>query len=430
MQVSVETGEGLERKLSVQLPAEQVNQMVDTKLAGLARNARVDGFRPGKVPMRVLKQRYGEQVRAEVYGELIQSSFYQAAQQEKLLPAGEPSIEVRSADDNGFAYVATFEVIPEIKLNDVASLSIARPVAEITDADVESMIEKLRRQRTQWDRVEREAAAGDSLLVDFEGRMDGEPFKGGSAKQVTLVLGSSSMIPGFEDGLLGVKPGDERTLELTFPSDYRAVELAGKPVQFEVKVHGVAEPRLPEIDADFIKSFGVEAGTEEALRDEIRSNMQRELRQKIKGVVKERIMDALLAGNEIRVPAAMITREAEVLKRQAAANMGSRGSNVDLPVDLFKERAERRVKLGMLLGEIIRGENMKADPDAVEQAIADMAQAYEDPQEVINWYRSNAEQREAVENLVLEDAVVDWILERAKVADEASSFDALMGASE
>jgi trigger factor len=426
MQVSVETGEGLERKLSVQLPAEQVDQMVESKLAGLARTVRMDGFRPGKVPLRVVRQRFGEQVRAEVYGELIQQTFPQAAQREQLKPAGEPRIEVAPADDGSFSYVATFDVMPEIELADVAGLEVARPMAEVVDADVDAMIDKLRRQRTEWDRVERTAADGDSVLVDFEGFLDGEPFQGGSAKQVTIVLGSGQMIPGFEEALVGVAAGDQRTLELTFPDDYRATELAGKPVRFEVAVHGVAEPRLPELDEEFIKSFGVGEGTEDALRAEVRSNMERELRQKIKSLVKERVMDALLAANDLIIPAAMVTREAEVLKRQAQQNMSGK-SSVDLPLEVFQAQAERRVKLGLLVGEILQREQLQADPQRVEQTIAELAEAYEDPREVIEWYRGNAEQRQAVENLVLEDSVVDWVLERASVSDEAGSFEALMG---
>ncbi len=429
MQVSVESGEGLVKRLLVNLPADKVNELVDAKLKEAARTVRMDGFRPGKVPLRMVKQRYGQQIRQDVYGELIQSSFYEAATQENLRPVGEPSIELREEEaEGGLAYTATFEVMPELEVADLSALEIKRPVTEVTDEDIDRMIEKLREQRTEWNDVDRAAQDGDRVTLDFTGIMDGEAFEGGSANDIPLVLGSGTMIPGFEEGLVGLKAGDEKTLELKFPEDYRVEHLAGKDVSFEVKVKAVAEPRLPEVDGAFIKALGVEEGTEEALRKEIRENMEREVRQKVKSRTKEAVMDALLAANEFDVPAAMVSQEAQALKQQTQQEMAQAGqqSTVDLPVSVFEPQAERRVKLGLLVGELIRSNEMEVDQTRVDEAIAEQAATFEDPDEVINWYKENPQARSSVENVVMEDQVVDLILEKARVEDEHLSFDELL----
>ncbi|RTZ81338.1 MAG: trigger factor [Gammaproteobacteria bacterium] len=429
MQVSVESGEGLTKKLLVNLPAERVDAVVDAKLKETARTIRLDGFRPGKVPVRVVRQRFGAQIRQDAYGELIQSSFYEAAQQENLKPVGEPSIELREDEaEGGLAYTATFEVMPEIELADFSALEIKRPVAEVTDADVDEMIRKLREQRTEWIDVERPAQEGDKITVDFKGFIDGEAFEGGSAEDVDLVLGSGTMIPGFEDGLIGAKAGDEVKLELKFPDDYRVEHLAGKEATFDVTVKSVAEPKLPEVDEEFVKSLGVEDGTEESLRKEVRENMERELKQKLKSRTKERVMDALLEVHEIQVPAAMVQREAEALKQQTQQEMAQSGqqSTVDLPASIFEPQAERRIKLGLIVGEIIRGNEIEVDQARVDEAIAEQAATFEEPQEIIDWYANNPQARSSVENVVMEDQAVEWVLEKAKVEDENLSFDELV----
>ena len=429
MQVSVESGEGLTKKLLVNLPAERVDAVVDAKLKETARTIRLDGFRPGKVPVRVVRQRFGAQIRQDAYGELIQSSFYEAAQQENLKPVGEPSIELREDEaEGGLAYTATFEVMPEIELADFSALEIKRPVAEVTDADVDEMIRKLREQRTEWIDVERPAQEGDKITVDFKGFIDGEAFEGGSAEDVDLVLGSGTMIPGFEEGLIGAKAGDEVKLELKFPDDYRVEHLAGKEATFDVTVKSVAEPKLPEVDEEFVKSLGVEDGTEESLRKEVRENMERELKQKLKSRTKERVMDALLEVHEIQVPAAMVQREAEALKQQTQQEMAQSGqqSTVDLPASIFEPQAERRIKLGLIVGEIIRGNEIEVDQARVDEAIAEQAATFEEPQEIIDWYANNPQARSSVENVVMEDQAVEWVLEQAKVEDENLSFDELV----
>jgi trigger factor len=429
MQVSVESGEGLTKKLLVNLPAEKVDEVVDAKLKETARTIRLDGFRPGKVPVRVVKQRFGAQIRQDAYGELIQSSFYEAAAQENLQPVGEPRIELREDEaEGGLAYTATFEVMPEIELADLTAIEIRRPVAEVTDTDVDEMIRKLREQRTEWVDVERAARENDRVTIDFKGYIDGEAFEGGSAEKVPLVLGSGTMIPGFEEGLVGASAGEERKLELKFPDDYRVEQLAGKEATFDVTVKAVAEPRLPEVDEEFVKSLGVEDGTEESLRKEVRENMERELKQKIKSRTKEQVMEALLEAHDIQVPAAMIQREAQALKEQAQQEMAQSGqhSSVDLPANLFESQAERRIRLGLIVGEIIKRNDMQVDQARVDEAIAEQAATFEEPQEIIDWYAGNPQARATVENVVMEDQAVDWILAQAKVEEERLSFDELV----
>ncbi len=429
MQVSVESGEGLVKRLLVNLPADKVNELVDAKLKEAARTVRMDGFRPGKVPLRVVKQRYGEQVRQDAYGELIQSSFYEAATQESLQPVGEPSIELREDEaDGGLAYTATFEVMPELEVAELSALEIKRPVTEVQDADVDSMIEKLRQQRTEWIDVDRGAKNDDRVTMDFTGIMDGEAFEGGTASDIPLVLGSGTMVPGFEEGLIGAKAGDKPVLELKFPDDYRVEHLAGKDVTFNVEVKVVSEPKLPEVDEEFVKSLGVEDGSGESLRKEIRENMDREVRQKVKERTKERVMDALLAANDINAPSAMVSKEAAALKQQTQQEMSQSGqqSTMDLPLSVFEPQAERRVKLGLLIGEIMRKNEMEVDQNRVDEAIAEQASTFEDPQEIIDWYKENAQARVSVENVVLEYQVVDLVLQQAKVEDEKLSFDELL----
>ena len=429
MQVSVESGEGLERRLLVDLPKEQVETEVEKKLTELAKNIRLDGFRPGKVPVRVVRQRFGDQVRQEVYGDLIQATFYEAAEQSNVAPVGDPSIELRdAAEEGGLSYTATFQVMPEIELADLSGKEVVKPVAEVTEADVDEMIDKLRRQRQSWEEVDRAAQDGDTVHIDFKGFIDGEAFEGGSAEDVPLVLGSGSMIDGFESGLLGAKAGETRTVEVTFPEDYRAEHLAGKPASFEITVRKVLEARLPEIDEQFVKDFGVEEGTEEALRAEVRKNMETELAQKLSGLAKDNVMALLREANPVEVPDAMVKQEAERMKQQAMADMQARGqqSSLDLPASLFEGQARVRVHLGLLVGEIIDKQGLEASEDDVRQMIEQLAQSYEDPQEVVDYYLNNPQQRASLENLVLENKVVDWVLEQVEVKEDKRTFSEVM----
>lgn len=429
MQVSVESGEGLEKRLLVDLPAGRVSEAMEKKLRELARHVRLDGFRPGKVPMRTIRQRFGEQVRHETYGNLIQETLYEAASQEKLMPAGEPRVELRdAAEEGGLGYTATFEIMPQVEVADLSGQSVTRVVAEVADSDVDEMIDKLRKQRTVWNDVDRGANDGDTVHMDFKGMIDGEIFEGGTAENVPLVLGSGSMIDGFESGLLGAKPGDERTLEVTFPEDYRASHLAGKAATFEVKVLRVSEPQLPEIDEEFVKAFGVEDGTEEALRADVAKNMRHELKQKLSNINKEKVMDALIAANPIDVPKALVNQEAERMKKQMVQDMQQRGqsSNFDLPASVFEDQARRRVQLGLLVAELIEKHGLKAEEEKVRSTIAEFAESYENPQEVVDHYMQDANARKSIENLVLENAVVDWVMTQVQVSDENKAFSEVM----
>lgn len=429
MQVSVESGEGLEKRLMVDLPAERVTAAMDKRLKDLARHVRLDGFRPGKVPMRTIKQRFGEQVRHETYNALIQETLYEAASQEQLMPAGEPQIELRDvAEEGGLGYTATFETMPEVKVAELSGQSLNRPVAEVGESDIDEMIDKLRSQRTIWNDVERGAKDGDTVHMDFKGMIDGEVFEGGSAENAPLVLGSGSMIEGFEAGLLGVNAGETRTLEVKFPDDYRAEKLAGKDAVFDVKVLRVAEPQLPEIDEDFVKAFGVKEGSVEALRADVAKNMRQELKQKLRSVTKERVMDVLIAANPMDIPKALVNQEAERMKQQMVQDMQQRGqsSGVDLPASLFEEPARRRVHLGLLVAEIIAQNKLQAEEDKLREVIAEFAESYEDPQEVIDYYMQDQNARKSIENLVLENEVVDWALGQVEVNDETKSFSEVM----
>ncbi len=366
------------------------------------------------------------QVLMEVHGELIQSTYFEALGQEKLQPAGDPVIEpVKKEQGEGFGYTAIFEVMPEIELGEMTEIEIKRPVSEVTDADVSHMIEKLRKQRVTWSDVERKSQLEDQVTINFKGTIDGEAFEGGSADNVPLVLGSKSMIEGFEEGLVGTSAGDKTTVKTTFPADYHAVNLAGKEASFEVEVIKVSEPVVPELDEEFIKAFGLADGKIETLQKEIRSNMERELEDKIGALVKERAMDALIKANDISIPKSMVKQEAQALKEQTKQNMEQYGqkSEIDLPLDLFEEQAKRRVSLGLIVAEVIKINQIKLDEDRVKDKIAKFAQGYDKPQEVIDYYSSNKEQMSLVHNIVLEEQVVDWVMEQAKVEDVKSGFE-------
>ena len=432
MQVSVESREGLERRMTVEIPAEMVNGALEKRLREIARNAKIDGFRPGKVPLSIIRQRYSGQARQEVFGDLVQSTYFQALAKENLQPAGEPSIEpLQMEPAEGLGYVAVFEVMPEVKLQDLSEKVIVRPQVEVTDADLDAMILKLRKQRTTWNEITRKAQEGYQVIIDFKAFIDGEAFDGGSAEGVPLVLGTSSMIPGFEEGLLGVESGENRTLELNFPEEYRAKHLAGKAAKFDVVVKKIAEPILPEVDDEFAKVFGVAEGGVNGLHKEIRSNMERELQEKIRGVLKEQAMDLLLEVNEVTVPKALIGQEAAALQQQTKQNMAQNGqtSSIDLPLNLFEDQAKRRVALGLILGEVIRENKIELDNERVRTRVEQFAQSYEDPQEVIDYYLKDKKQLAAIENVVLEEQVVDWVMEQVKVEDKARNFDDLMNNS-
>lgn len=425
MQVSIETTQGLERKMTIAVPSEKVDSAVDARLREAAKNVRMNGFRQGKVPMKVVKNRFGKGVRQEVVGELMSQIYYEAIHEQSLKPAGQPRIEATRLDEGqDLEFIATFEVYPEVTLPDFSSIKVERLQAEVADKDIDQMIETLREQRQTWEAVEREAANNDLVNIDYLGRKDGEEFAGGKAEGANLVLGSERMIPGFEEGIIGKKAGDKFTLPLTFPEDYQNEELAGAEVEFDITLNKVSEKTLPAVDEDFFASFGVTEGGEEAFREEVANNMAREMKTASRNKLKNKIMDAVLAQVEIDVPAALVAGEIDTLRTQTLQQMGG-GQNFDksmLPDDLFRQQAERRVKLGLVLGEVIQQQNLRADALKVKEAIEEMASTYESPEEVVKWYYSNQDQLAAVESSVLEDQVFDYIIDQAQVADKTVDY--------
>ncbi len=431
MQVSIENTGSLERKLRVEVPEEQVSSQVSERLQKLSKTTRVQGFRPGKVPLKVIQGRYGVQVRQEVVGELVQSSLYEAINQENLKPAGPPRIE-DIADNNGenLAYTAVIEIYPEIKLKPVAELEIERPVGTIEDQDITDMIEVLSKQQRQLEVVERASKEGDTVDINFEGFLDGEAFEGGKADNYKLELGSNSFIEGFEQGLEGKKAGEELSLNLKFPEDYGKEEFQGKDVEFKVKVNTVNEPVLPEVDANFMGTFGVKDGNEDTFRAELRRNMERELELSLRQRVKNTVLDTLHSENNVELPQSMVASERQRVREELEENMKRQGMDAaalgKADDALFNEQAERRVALQLIVAEIIKQNELKAEPAKVRSMVEEMAAGYEDPNAVINWYYSDKNNLAQVEALALEDVVINWVLTNAKVTEKASSFDEIM----
>jgi trigger factor len=425
MQVSVEAGEGLERKLKIQIPTETVDMQVESRLKSMLPRVKIDGFRPGKVPLKVVKQHYGEQVFQEVAGELIQNSFRDALTQENLNPAGDPSISTDGIKQGEpLEFTATFEVYPDVELAPIAGMKLELIKSSVADADVDKMIDTLRKQRTSWNVVERAAGDDDKVVIDFKGMIDGEAFDGGSADSVPVVIGSGSMIPGFEDNLKGLAAGDETTFKVKFPDDYNAEQFAGKEAEFAVSVKTVEESSLPDVDEEFAKSFGVEDGSTEKLRGDIHGNMERELNNRIRTETKNAVMDQLIEKNPIDVPAAIVQQEAETLQKQTAAQMP--GS--EQPVEAYMGDAARRVKLGLILAEVVKTAAIQPDAEKVRERVESMSKDYEDPDEFVRYYQSNPQLLRGIETLVMEDMVVDWIVDQAEVVETERSFDELMNA--
>lgn len=428
MQVSLETTEGLERRLSIAVEVEAIEKEIKEATRNIAKNERMPGFRRGKVPASLIQKRYGKAIEADVKEKAMQRHFYEAVVQEKLTPAGAPALEAGETKDGQFNFTATFEVFPEVELKDFADLEIEKVSAEVADADVDAMVETLRKQRVEWKDSKKALANGDRATIDFLGKVDGEEFEGGKAEGFALEIGSGRMIPGFEDGLKTHRTGEEFTIEVTFPEDYHAENLKGKAATFDIKVTKVERPVLPEVDAEFIKQFGIETGELEDLKAELRKNMERELTQKLKADVKEQTLTKLLEAHEIEVPKALVAQEVEQLRQQAMQRFGGADAKnlPQLPDELFSEQAERRVKIGLLLGEVIKVNELKADDDKVKAYIEEIASAYEQPEQVIEYYNSQKEVKENIANVVLEEQAIELILDKAKVSEKTQSFDEIM----
>jgi trigger factor len=424
MQVSVENTSALERRMTIAVPAERVENEVNKRLQQTAKRAKIAGFRPGKVPMNVIRQRFEADARQEAFGDLVQASFYEAIVEQKLNPAGAPAVEPKSFEKGkDLEFVAIFEVVPEFTVAGLESINVERLSAEVADADLDNMLEVLRKQNTRFEAVERAAQNDDQVNIDFVGKVDGEVFAGGSAKGTPLVLGSGRMIPGFEEGLVGAKAGEERVVNVTFPEDYQNLDLAGKAAEFTITVNSVAAPALPELNEEFFAQFGIKESTLEGFRTEVRKNMERELRQAIKTKVKNQVMDGLLAANPIEVPKALLENEVNRLRVQAVQQFGGNIKPEQLPAELFTEQAKRRVVLGLIVAEVVKQFELKPDDAKVREMIEEMASAYQEPEQVIAWYYKNDQQMNEVRSVVLEEQVVDTVLQKATVTDKSVSYE-------
>jgi trigger factor len=424
MQVSVETTSNIERHMTIGVPAQEIDQAVQKRLQETARTVRLNGFRPGKVPMSVVKRRFGNSVRQEIVGEIMRDNYVKALQEQDLNPAGWPRFEPKTMEEGkDLEFVAIFEVLPEIELGDLSAITIERPQADVTDADIDAMIDNLRNQQATMKSVKRKSKNKDIAVIDFKGTIDGEEFEGGAAEKHRLTLGSGQMIPGFEKAIVGSKAGEELEIDVTFPEDYHNEELKGKPVKFQVTIHEVEEPQLPELDVEFFKKFGIEAEDEAAFRVEVKKNMERELKQAISNKVKNDVVDALLNSTELDVPTSLVDQEIDRLRQDAVKRFGGEMDFQQLPKEIFEEQATRRVKTGLLFQEVVKKNELTADAEKVEEKIQEIASTYEQPEEVIAHFNSSPEQKSQIESTVLENAVVEYVLNRAQVIEKVMKYE-------
>ncbi|MCE3000849.1 MAG: trigger factor [Betaproteobacteria bacterium] len=433
MQANLETLGSLQRKLNVVVPMAEIDSEVENRLKRLSRTVKLAGFRPGKVPFKVVAQQFGPQVRQEVLGDTLQKSFGDAVNQQNLRVAGYPKFDAAPPGEGAaeFSYSATFEVYPEVVVGDVAKAVVKRAKLEVSEADVDKTLEIMRKQRVSYEAVDRAAGEGDRVTMDYVGTIDGVEFAGGKAQDQSIVLGEGRFLPEFEKALPGLRAGDSKSFELKFPDDYAGKEVAGKTAVFAVTVKAVAAAKLPEIDAEFAKSLGVADGDIAKMRAEVRGNLEREVAARTKARTKERVMDALMEVTQIEVPKALVEMEIERLQQMARQDLAARGipvgDNVPLPAEMFEKNAQRRVTLGLILGEVVRGQNLAAKPEQVKVAVEEQAQSYERPEEVVKWFYSSPERLREIEGMVLEENVVAWVLGKARVEDDSLLFDELMG---
>ncbi len=432
MQANLETLGQLERRLSIAIPMTEIEGEVQSRLKHLTRTVKMHGFRPGKVPFKIVVQQYGGQVRQEVLGDTLQKSFGEAVTQQNLKVAGYPKFEAKPlGDDAGqFEYSATFEVYPEIAIGDLSQQTLTRPVLDVTDAEVDKTIEIMRKQRASFDPAERAAADGDRLTISYRGTIDGKEFNGSAAQDSTVVLGEGRLLPEFETQLRGMKNGETRTFDLRFPDDYHGKEVAGKTATFEVTLTQVAGPKLPEIDADFAKSLGVDDGDTGKMRAEVRANLEREVKARLKSRLKEKVMQALLDVTQIAVPKSLVDMEIQRMQTQARQDLAARGipvnDNMPIPAEVFEKQGQRRVNLGLILAEVVKANNLRATAEQVRAVVEEQAQSYEHAEEVIKWFYQSPERLREIESMVLEDNVVVWALGVARIEDKAIAFDELM----
>jgi trigger factor len=422
MNVTVESTGALGRRMRVEVPIERIESEVDTRLKSVGRTARIKGFRPGKVPAKVVRQHYGKQVRQEVLGEIMQKSYSDAVVQQKLRPAGGPKIETEGEDGKTFAYVATFEVLPEVELKDLDKIKVEKAEIEIGDTDLDDMLMSLRKQRATWEAVDRKSKDGDRVVVDFTGTIDGEEFPGGSGKNIPVVLGQGQMLPDFEKGLKGIKAGDEKTIKVKFPKDYHAEDLAGKTAEFGINTHRVENQVLPELNDEFAEAFNVTEGGMERFRQDVRDNMEREAKTKLAGDIREQVLEGLVEKNPIDVPHALVHEEMHALQHEAMQRLGIEDHDQAPPMENFKEAAIKRVRLGLLLRQVIAEQRITIDQAALRSRVEEMCAGYENEDEMVNLYMSNPQIMQQVEPMVVEQKAVDWLLENAKVKVKKVSF--------
>lgn len=434
MSVTVETLENAERKVVLSLPWSEINAETDKKLKQTQRRAKIDGFRPGKAPLKMIAQMYGASAQNDVINELVQRRFHDVAVAQELKVAGFPRFEgVEEQDDKeSFKVAAIFEVFPEVVIGDLSAQEVEKVTASVGDAEVDQTVEILRKQRTRFNHVEREARNGDRVIIDFEGKIDGEPFAGGASKNYAFVLGASQMLPEFEAGVVGMKAGESKDVTVNFPEDYHGKDVAGKTAVFTITLNNVSEATLPEVDADFAKALGIADGDVAKMREEVQKNVSREVERRVNEQTKESVMNALLKAVELKAPVALVNEEAARLANEMKQNFVNQGmadaANLDLPLDMFKEQAERRVSLGLILAKLVDENKLEPTEEQIKAVVANFAESYEDPQEVIDWYYADPSRLQAPTSLAVESNVVDFVLGKAKVNEKALSFDEVMGA--
>jgi trigger factor len=428
---AIETGSALERRVDMTVVLAEIEKDVDQRLKQMSRTVKMPGFRPGKVPMKMVAQQYGSQARSDAIGAAVEKAYGEKVREQKLRVAGYPRIEPKSDSGPGqLGFTAVFEVYPDITPADISGEAIEKPTLTVTEAEVDKTLEVLRKQRTTYAETDRASAKDDRLLIDFVGRKDGEEFPGGKASDYSVMVGGGMMLPDFEAQMIGVKAGDTKAFDVSFPADYQAAELAGATVQFEMSVKKVEAARLPEIDADFARQLGVADGDVGKMRVEVRSNLEREVKKRLLAKVKEQVMDALLKVNPVEVPKALVAMESEQMAEAARRDMEQRGmgmKNIPVEPSWFTEQATRRVKLGLLLAELVKSKDLHVKPEQVRAIVDEFAETFEDPKEVVRWYYSQPQRLAEAEALALENNVVDWVLANAKVSEAPIAFDVLMG---
>jgi trigger factor len=432
MQADIETIGSLERRLSIAVPMDGVNSEIVNRLKRVARTVKIHGFRPGKVPMKIVEQQYGGQVRQEVLGDEIQKSFGDAIREQNLRVAGSPKIEVKSTDDptDKFEFTATFEVYPEITVGDLSGALIEKPIVEVGDTEIDKTIEVLRKQRAVFEAADRAAESGDQVNIDYLGTVDGEAFGGGSAEGTVVQLGEGRLLPDFEKNVVGLGAGESKTFDMQFPEDYAGKEVAGKSAQFEVKVNEVLGARLPEVDDEFAKQLGVADGDQVKMRSEIRSNLEREVKRRADGRLKDLAMKVLLDATSVELPKSLVEQESDRLIEQMKQDLKARGMSTDkvpVPREAFGEEAKRRVQLGLILSELVKSKGLGATPDQIKAVVEEQAKSYDKPEEVKRWYYESPERLRDIESVVLEDIVVQWVTGQAKITEKSTAFDELMG---